>query len=68
MSPGPDFPIYVGVSHSREDDEGNRVDPTLQDALEDLWRNAEGESLHVLEIELHGSNPIDMFRVIGTSH
>ena len=65
---GDDYRIYVGESRS-ERIGGDAETPTLQAALEDLWENSDKDGpLHVLEIEVHGSNPIDMFRVVGTSH
>lgn len=66
---GDDYPIFVGESKVGIEN-GIRVkEPTLQEALEMLWENSDKEApVHVLEIELYGSNPIDMFRVIGTSH
>lgn len=46
---------------------GAQGEPTLQEALEDLWENAAPgkKRVRVVEIQMYGSNPIDMFRVIG---
>jgi hypothetical protein len=58
--------IIEGVSH-RGDHEAHA---NFQKALENLWDNA-GQNkrmLKVIAIEIYGSNPIDMFRVIATKH
>lgn len=69
-----DYVVYEGVSQTTRGKEAS-----LGDALENLWENAKRAALEngedprdvrvrVLEIELLGSNPIDMFHVIGTRH
>lgn len=63
-----DYKIFIGES-KHESIGGDTDTPTLQAALENLWENSDKDApLHVLEIELHGSNPIDMYRVVGTTH
>ena len=55
--------LYEGFS-----ERGDEKEPSLEEALRDLWaRSGPGEKrLRVIEIEVYGSNPIDMFRVVAT--
>jgi hypothetical protein len=60
---------YEGVSRRRPaTTRRDEIPASFEDALRDLWDNVpRGKTrVRVLDIEIHGSNPIDMFRVIGT--
>jgi hypothetical protein len=59
--------VYEGFSERRME-AGEEKEPSLEEALRDLWdRSGPGEKrLRVIEIEVYGSNPIDMFRVAAT--
>ena len=62
-----EYKIYEGFSERRLVD-GEEQEPSLEEALRDLWaRSGPGEKrLRVIEIDVYGSNPIDMFRVAAT--
>lgn len=61
------YTIYEGFSDRELEREGVA---TLERAMEDLWNRAGGgrKKLRVIDIEVYGSNPIDMFHVIATDH
>ncbi len=64
------YDIFEGFSQRRVEG-GKDIEPSLDEALKDLWERSSGRSrdvLRVVEIEIYGSNPIDMFRVAGTDH
>jgi len=64
-----DYPIYEGFSERRMEGDIEK-EPSLEEALRNLWdRSGTGEKkLRILEIEVYGSNPIDMFHVTATTH
>lgn len=65
-----EYGIFEGFSQRRVES-GEEKEPSLDEALKNLWERSAGrrkDVLRVVEIEIYGSNPIDMFHVTGTDH
>jgi S-adenosylmethionine:diacylglycerol 3-amino-3-carboxypropyl transferase len=64
------YEVFEGYS-ARHIEGDTEVEPTLERAMRDLWERSglSGEArLRVIDIEVYGSNPIDMFHVIASDH
>jgi hypothetical protein len=58
--------IVEGIAQREE----HEAHASFQKALENLWDEAgpNKRMLKIISIEMYGSNPIDMYRVIATKH